>query len=292
MRKISLIWWLRIVFYIILSFLIYKGINIAGAYYLIYTNAGYLLALLIPLIIIEFFRFKIYRTYFGLYINNNTLKYIFEGFIYAIIPILFLLILSFFLDVEVNFNTELSITELSEFAFILLISAFFEELLFRGVIFQTLIQRFDHRWIIFLSAFVFSVAHYKNNFIDPFAFFNIFLAGIFFGYLLFKTLNLWICISFHFVWNFSQHFLLGSPVSGYSENNYLLNLDFDQSNKILQMIFGNEFGIESSVFVTLALLILIWYITFIRSLNVRMHKIAFKRKMIEESYKLFKTKEL
>jgi len=101
---------------------------------------------------------------------------------------------------------------------ILLISAAFEEVLFRGYIFQALLESRNLIAALIIFSLVFGAAHLSNDGITAYAIIFTICAGVFLGVLYFRTRSLWICIGMHYIYNFTV-----SPIFGiYLENSRFL----------------------------------------------------------------------
>jgi uncharacterized protein len=137
------------------------------------------------------------------------------------------------------------------------LSAMFEELLFRGYLFQSLMQ-----WVTFLPALVimsllFGLAHTQNPHATPLSTANVLLAGIWLSFAYLKTRSLWLPFGLHLAWNFSQTSLYAFPTSGYSFAERRL---FDAEQTGPPWLTGGEFGPEGGVLATIALIAATWYI--------------------------------
>ena len=94
---------------------------------------------------------------------------------------------------------------------ILIISASYEEILFRGYIFQSLLEG-SNLWITLgIYALLFGAAHLDNG-IGTVTFAVV--AGVYLGLLYYKTRALWMCIGMHFVWNWIEAPIFGIGVEG------------------------------------------------------------------------------
>lgn len=91
----------------------------------------------------------------------------------------------------------------------------FEELLFRGYAFQTVIRAGNSPLIpiLFLSA-GFGLVHLGNPGATFFAIANTILAGLWLSVGFLKTRRLWFCTGLHFGWNWAMGLVFGLPVSG------------------------------------------------------------------------------
>ncbi|MEK9137893.1 MAG: type II CAAX endopeptidase family protein, partial [Bacteroidota bacterium] len=120
-------------------------------------------------------------------------------------------------------------------------AALFEEVLYRGYFFQTLMQ-----WITFLPAalilaVVFALSHARNPNVTTFALINVALAGIWLSIAYMKTRSLWLPFGLHASWNFSQTTLYAFPTSGGTFDEQRL-ADAIQSGP--EWITGGAFGPE------------------------------------------------
>lgn len=138
---------------------------------------------------------------------------------------------------------------------IIFCAAAVEELLFRGVIFQYLTEKFNTAIITILLSLAFAFAHIPNSGIDNLAFLNTFLAGIVLSIMYINTRSLVLPVIFHFSWNYLQALLYGGHVSGV----YMLNSPIKQENYIsIENVFlGGNYGPESGLISTIFFLLLI-----------------------------------
>jgi membrane protease YdiL (CAAX protease family) len=137
------------------------------------------------------------------------------------------------------------------------VSAFFEELLFRGYLFQTLIQAVTFLPALLIVAVLFALAHAGNPNAGTLSLVNVALAGIWLSFAYMKTRSLWLPIGLHASWNFSQTTLFSFPTSGvqFAEKHlYALN----QTGP--DWVTGGAFGPEGGALCTVALLICTSYI--------------------------------
>lgn len=134
-----------------------------------------------------------------------------------------------------------------------------EELLFRGVAFQIIINKLGENIALFFSAVVFASFHLLNPHISVIALLNLLLAGVLFGSMYIISRSIYPMLVFHFLWNFSIVFILGSQLSGY---NYA-DIENEQGNSlnfIYEYILGGHYGIEGGLYTTLVLILLIFVV--------------------------------
>jgi uncharacterized protein len=142
---------------------------------------------------------------------------------------------------DINFNAKDLFLSMG----LMVLVAVSEELVFRGYILNNLLSSVGKWPALFISAFLFALAHSANPDFSLLAALNIFLAGILLGVNYIYTRNLWYAILLHFSWNFFQGPILGYEVSG--EN---LQSLFQQEVKGSIWITGGKFGLEGSVVAT------------------------------------------
>jgi len=121
-----------------------------------------------------------------------------------------------------------------------------EELLFRGFIFQRLIEAFGEWPAQLTIASLFLLTHLNNpgmtGIIKVLASINIFMASILFGVAYSKTKNLSMPIGLHFLANVAQGAILGFGVSGEKE----VSIFTPVVNNTPDWITGGSFGLEAS----------------------------------------------
>ncbi len=95
------------------------------------------------------------------------------------------------------------------------LSGFYEEVLFRGIIFRHLETMLGTWAALALTSALFGAAHLANPGATWFAAFAIAMeAGILLGAAFMLTRRLWLAIGIHAAWNFTQGWVFSVPVSG------------------------------------------------------------------------------
>jgi membrane protease YdiL (CAAX protease family) len=143
-------------------------------------------------------------------------------------------------------------------------AAFLEEVMFRGYLFQTLIQAVSLLPALIIMAILFALAHGANPNVSTLGFVNIGLAGIWLSFAYVKTKGLWLPWGLHLSWNFSQTTLYSFPTSGSSFEQFRF---FDVVQSGPEWLTGGAFGPEGGVLATVALVCGIWYV--LKSKHVR-----------------------
>ncbi len=261
-RKIKNIWWVAL-FFLILSCFLFPLIILADHFSFQITMVHQVVLISVVSIICQLLRRKPVADLTGK-INFTWLKELFIGLIIgAALMILPVLLLTIFGYIHWQVNTFSFSTILSGFSIFLLV-AIAEELLFRGFIFQRLIQAFGKWPAQLIVASLFLLTHINNpgmsGTVKVFASVNIFIASIMFGIAFIKTKSLAMPLGLHFMANFVQGTVLGFGVSG-DKDPSLLKPVFDTAPIWLS---GGAFGIEASIgglfFVTLITISLFyWY---------------------------------
>ena len=129
--------------------------------------------------------------------------------------------------------------------------ALLEELLFRGFVFQRLVDGIGAPAALLLMAVLFAVAHWGNPGMEGStvvsATIDNGLGAILLGLAWLRTGSLALPIGIHFGWNWTQGSLLGFDVSGLTQSGWLLPHLLDKP----QWLTGGTFGPEASVFAVL-----------------------------------------
>ena len=137
------------------------------------------------------------------------------------------------------------------------VAAAAEELLFRGYVFQTLIQGITFLPAMLLMSLVFALAHLANPHVTALSTANVGLAGVWFSFAYMKTRSLWLPMALHFSWNFSQTTLFAFRTSGVATGSRQLFLSVQSGPEWLT---GGAFGPEGGVLATALLIACTWYI--------------------------------
>lgn len=96
---------------------------------------------------------------------------------------------------------------------VLVISASYEEILFRGYIFQSLIEGSNFWITLVVFSLLFGAGHIGNVGVTVTTIAFTVIAGVFLGVIYFKTRALWMCIGVHCMWNWTMAPVFGMGVS-------------------------------------------------------------------------------
>jgi membrane protease YdiL (CAAX protease family) len=151
-------------------------------------------------------------------------------------------------------------TQFARWAAIAVISGFFEETLFRGLLFRA-IEKVSGSWIaLAVTSAFFGLSHIFNPDATWFAALAIAVeAGILLGAAYMLTRRLWLAVGLHAAWNFTQGWLFSVPVSGGGSPIGLIRTVREGP----EWLTGGDFGLEASlvamVVVTAVGLGLLWW---------------------------------
>jgi membrane protease YdiL (CAAX protease family) len=154
-------------------------------------------------------------------------------------------------------------TEMVAALVLLILAAAFEELVFRGYAFQTLLRGAPAIVPILLFSIYFGWAHWNNPNRTLFSTANTTLAGIWLSIAYLKTRNLWFPTALHFMWNWMMGVFFGVPISGLQIKRPLLIPSSDGP----VWLTGGNYGSEGGVAATIALIIsivVIWRANWLR----------------------------
>ncbi|NOT60220.1 MAG: CPBP family intramembrane metalloprotease, partial [Acidobacteria bacterium] len=135
---------------------------------------------------------------------------------------------------------------------LLWLAAAFEELVFRGYAFQTLLRDVP-AWVpILILNLFFGMAHWTNPSRTTFSTINTALAGIWLALAVMRTRSLWLATGLHFSWNWTMGVLFGLPVSGMRLPDTLLFASSEAPLWLTGGSYGSEGGVTATLAFTLA----------------------------------------
>ncbi len=148
---------------------------------------------------------------------------------------------------------------------VLILAGAFEELVYRGYAFQTLLRELPEFAPILLFSIFFGLAHWDNPNRTFFSTANTVLAGIWLSLAYLRTRSLWFPTALHFTWNWMMGAFFGLPVSGLRipEHPILVSTSGDPF-----WLTGGSYGSEGGAAATLVLLIAIVVVQRARWLSV------------------------
>jgi membrane protease YdiL (CAAX protease family) len=128
-----------------------------------------------------------------------------------------------------------------------------EELIFRGVLYRIIESRLGTNLALIISGLFFGLSHITNEHATLFSVLGAGIGGLIAGSMFSATKRLWLPISFHVMWNFTQVFY-GTPVSGIDE---FSGYSFFQGRfQGPELLTGGPFGPENSIITIILTLII------------------------------------
>jgi len=146
---------------------------------------------------------------------------------------------------------------------LLILAAAFEELMFRGYAFQTILRGAPAAVPILLFSFYFGWAHWNNPSRTLFSTANTALAGVWLSIAYLRTRNLWFPTALHFMWNWTMGAFFGIPVSGLAIENSLLVTSSQGPVWLTGGSYGSEGGAAATVALVIAIIV-IWRASWLR----------------------------
>ena len=142
---------------------------------------------------------------------------------------------------------------------IAVVSGISEEVLFRGVIFRIINEKWGNVIALTVSALLFGLIHLMNKNSSLYSGIAIAIeAGILLGACYIYSGNLWLPIGVHFGWNFAEADLFGGVLSGNVINKTLITAKFTGSEYLTGGAFGPENSLPSILICTGAGVLLLW----------------------------------
>ncbi|NMM47629.1 CPBP family intramembrane glutamic endopeptidase [Marinigracilibium pacificum] len=138
--------------------------------------------------------------------------------------------------------TEASIWTALAVLFQFIVVAWWEELVFRGIILQNIAMGLNLKWGVFISTIGFAVLHATNPSATIMSTLIIMLITLKLVYAYMKTGQLWLAVGLHLGWNFFQASIFGFASSGHVSPALIA-----QTPIAPDWLSGGDFGAENSV---------------------------------------------
>lgn len=140
-----------------------------------------------------------------------------------------------------------------------ILSAFYEELIFRGIAMRHLEGMIGSIGALVATSLFFGLAHLANPQSSLFAALAISVeAGILLGAAWLLTRRLWLAVGIHAAWNFTQGWVFSIPVSGTGPSDGLLVTERHGPDWLTGGAFGLEASVVALVVASVAGLALLW----------------------------------
>ena len=188
-------------------------------------------------------------------IVQDTAKGLGVGFCFFICVVLIMMLLGLYRIESIGTDEPLKI--ISAF-FLFLVVGTGEEIIFRGVLFRWIDEKWGFMVALIVSALLFGLIHISESNATLWSSIAIAVeAGLLLGAAYKYSGTLWLPIGIHWAWNFTQGNIFGFEVSGKDIGVSLLNATVSGPD----WLTGGSFGAEASVIpVVLGLLLSAWYI--------------------------------
>ena len=140
----------------------------------------------------------------------------------------------------VQFDTTVQVTAFLRF----LMGAVFEEILFRGIVFRLIDDRWNTVAALIISALIFGAIHFANTGATLWSSAAIAIeAGLMLGAAYKFSRTLWLPIGIHWAWNYVQGNVFGFAVSGSNAGSHIFSPIISGPN----LVTGGVFGAEASI---------------------------------------------
>lgn len=273
-RKLRNIWWVAI-FFLVLASITLPVILLSQHYKFEVTIFHQAIIVIVASLTCQLWRREPLSDLFGAF-NFRWLKFLSIGLLIGaslmVIPSVILLILG-----SVTWqNNPIDLLPLLSITMIFVGVAVAEEVLFRGFVFQRLMDAIGQWPAQIIIGGYFLLTHMNNpgmmGSIKVFASVNIFLASIMFGLAFIRTKSLSMPIGIHFMANWVQGVVLGFGVSG-NEQASLLKPVF---NGAPDWLTGGSFGLEASLPGLICVIIIIIFLYKWKPANYKNRALNFK----------------
>ncbi|WP_455170621.1 CPBP family intramembrane glutamic endopeptidase [Aegicerativicinus sediminis] len=191
----------------------------------------------------------------GLQLNRRAIQDILFGIVNSalVMAVVFVIMLNFNLIEFEGFSwwsdnltsATFSFTLIPVFLAVILrfmIVAWWEELFFRGIILQNIIEGLNLKWAIAISTLLFALIHAGNPNATLLSTIMIVLITLQLVYAYLKTKQLWMPMGLHFGWNLFQASIFGFASSGHKSPTLI-----SQNPVGPDWLSGGEFGAEGSI---------------------------------------------
>jgi membrane protease YdiL (CAAX protease family) len=235
------------------------GENIASA-----INIAFMLGIDVALVLAAYITLRwIDRRPFpllGMCFSLEGLKELLAGLVFGSLYLtacLLILRVSGLVDVTFSGMSSQTLNTMLTYLVVFTAAGILEEVVNRGYLFQALIEGTRVWMAILVFSFIFSFVHIFNEDFSWVSGVCLFLQGILFGLVYFKTRSLWVPIGLHVAWNWTQGPLWGMKVSGTGIGHTFMK----SVPRGPELLSGGNFGAEGSlitVIVSAALVLYVW----------------------------------
>lgn len=132
--------------------------------------------------------------------NRNTIYFLFLGFVVGFILNAFCALIAFYHgDFELEF-VKFDILPVLGLFIAVFVQSSSEEVLCRGFIYQRLIKaKFNPFFVAIINSLFFAILHLQNNGMNMLSFYDLFITGVFFSFVVYYFDSLWMAMGIHTV---------------------------------------------------------------------------------------------
>lgn len=123
------------------------------------------------------------------------------------------------------------------------IQSSYEEALYRGFTYQRILKCYDAKVAIVASAVFFAAGHLGNDGVTYLGLIGIGITGLLYALIVYYYDSIWMTMTAHTAWNFTQNILFGLPNSGFVSEYSMVGLTGKSANGFA---YDTGFGVESS----------------------------------------------
>jgi len=255
--KLLSFWWMRISLFLLFSLVLISIISFVLShissilfYESIRFSFTYAVALLAVSCLIECYRKGSRFWAFGIRFDRFTFLDISTGFLISTVSIFAISLISLLFGANIYYPRYSSIIDtLINNTLIVFFSVMTEELIFRGIVFLAIRDKYGNAVAIIVLTIIFVLIHNPSNeiFIT-----NLIIGNILMSIMFIRTNSLWMPFSFHFFWNFLQATFFSQSVSG---NLYSSSIMFVKQSSDYQWLTGGMLGLEFGLLATIFLIL-------------------------------------
>ena len=193
--------------------------------------------------------------------TNNIGRYLTVGLLVGLILMLLSVFVAYlrgeYIVLSINDLTPNLARDLTISIFFGILTAVFEEILFRGVIFRLIEDKLGSYIALIMSAAICGLVHFVNENSSLSAIIAIIFAGALLPAAYMYTRNLWFPIAIHFAWNFTQGDIFGISVSGTDRPTSIIVSKLEGSEWFTGGAWGIEASVQIMIFALIATIILL-----------------------------------
>ena len=184
--------------------------------------------------------------------THNIGKYLLFGLLLGLLlpslSIFVALLRGEYIILSINNITEVFLRDLTISVAFGILTAIYEEVLCRGILFRLIEEKLGSYSALIISSVIFGFLHLMNDSSALFAAVAISIMSISITAAYMYTRNLWAPIAIHFAWNFAQGNIFGTPVSGEPASTSIIISQLEGSKWFTGGLWGIEATVQTVIF--------------------------------------------